>query len=160
MNEPRAKLRPARRDEARLLSDLALNSKAHWNYSAEFLAQVRDELSYCSEQIDSPQMRFVVAEIEEAAVGFYALKLLPGAEVELDSLFVEPGSIGKGFGRTLIEHAKLVAVQLGATRMIIQGDPNAERFYVAAGGVLTGTRESGSIPGRMLPTFAIDLGSR
>lgn len=160
MNEPQAKLRPARRDEARLLSDLALNSKAHWNYSAEFLARVRDELSYRSEQIDSPGMRFVVAEIEGAAVGFYALQLLPGAEVELDALFVEPRFIGKGVGRTLIEHAKLVAIQLGATRMIIQGDPNAERFYIAAGGVLIGTRESGSIPGRMLPTFAIDLGSR
>jgi GNAT superfamily N-acetyltransferase len=159
MDEPRAKLRPARRDEARLLGELALKSKAHWDYSAEFLAQVRDELSYRSEQIDSPDMRFVVAEIDGAAVGFYALKLLPAKEVELDSLFVEPSFIGQGVGRILIEHAKLAAVQLGATRMIIQGDPNAERFYVAAGGVLTGTRESASIAGRMLPTFAIDLGS-
>lgn len=46
---------------------------------------------------------------------------------------------------------------LGATKLIIQGDPNAERFYLAAGAVLTGTRESGSIPGRYLPTFAINL---
>jgi hypothetical protein len=46
---------------------------------------------------------------------------------------------------------------MGATKLIIQGDPNAERFYIAAGGVRTGTRESASIPGRFLPTFAIDL---
>jgi GNAT superfamily N-acetyltransferase len=160
MSDLCTKVRPARRDEARLLSDLALRSKAHWKYSAEFLAKVRDELSYQSEQIDSPDMRFAIAEVDGTPMGFYSLKLLPSSEIELDSLFVEPGFIGKGVGRKLIEHAKFVAVQLGATRMIIQGDPNAERFYVAAGGVLTGTRESGSIPGRLLPTFAIDLGSR
>lgn len=160
MSELRTKVRAARRDEARLLSDLALRSKAHWDYSAEFLVKVRDELSYRAEQIDSPDMRFAVIEVDGSPVGFYALQLLPASEIELGSLFVEPGFIGKGIGRKLMEHAKFVAAQLGATRMIIQGDPNAERFYIAAGGVLTGTRESGSIPGRLLPTFAIDLGSR
>lgn len=80
-----------------------------------------------------------------------------GTEIELDSLFVEPEHIGKGFGRLLIEHAKSTAAKMGATRLIIQGDPNAERFYLAAGAFVTGTRESGSIPGRYLPTFAIDL---
>lgn len=160
MTEPRTKVRSARGDEAHLLSDLALRSKAHWNYSAEFLAQVRDELSYRSEQIDSPDMRFAVVEVAGSLVGFYGLKLLPSSEIELDSLFVEPRFIGTGIGRKLIEHAKLVAVQLGATRMIIQGDPHAERFYIAAGGVLTGSRESDSIPGRFLPTFCIDLASQ
>ncbi|HEY0681476.1 MAG TPA: GNAT family N-acetyltransferase [Steroidobacter sp.] len=152
-------VRPARPDEARLLSDLALRSKAHWGYSAEFLAAVRNELSYRVEQIESADMSFTVLEVDGAPVGFYALKLLTATEVELDSLFVEPHFIGRGLGRKLIEHAKLAATGLGARRMIIQGDPNATAFYVAAGGVLTGTRESGSIPGRLLPTFAIELAS-
>ena len=157
MSDSSVTIRPARRDEARRLSELALSSKAHWGYSAEFLAKVRDELSYRGEQIESADMRFAVLEVDDDAVGFYALKLLPAPDVELDSLFVEPRFIGRGFGRKLIEHAKFIACQLGARRMIIQGDPYAEKFYIAAGGVLTGQRESGSIPGRMLPTFAIDL---
>lgn len=41
--------------------------------------------------------------------------------------------------------------------MIIQDDPNAEAFYLAAGGVRTGDRESDSIPGRFLPLFVIDV---
>jgi hypothetical protein len=46
---------------------------------------------------------------------------------------------------------------MGAKQLIVQSDPYAEHFYVAAGGVVTGTRESASIPGRYLPTLAIEL---
>lgn len=150
-------IRPARAGEARLLSELALRSKAHWGYSSEFLEAVRAELSYYEKQLQSEHMRFFVLQRAGRPVGFYALVHRGGTEIELDALFVEPEHIGKGFGRLLIEHAKSVAATLGATKLTIQGDPNAELFYVAAGGVLTGTRESGSIPGRFLPTFAIDL---
>jgi GNAT superfamily N-acetyltransferase len=102
-------------------------------------------------------MRFVVLERAEIVIGFYALALQSGRAAELEALFVEPRFIGKGFGRVLLEDAKSVAATLGATLLIIQGDPNAERFYLAAGGVLSGTRESGSIPGRFLPMFEISL---
>lgn len=150
-------IRPARAGEARLLSELALRSKAHWGYSTEFMETVRAELSYNEKQIQSEQARFLVLEQAGRAVGFYALAHQSGTDIELDALFVEPEHIGKGFGRLLIEHAKSTAAKMGATRLIIQGDPNAERFYLASGGVVTGTRESSSIPGRFLPTFAIDL---
>ena len=126
MSDDTVTIRSARRDEAQQLSELALRSKAHWGYSAAFLAAVRDELSYRGDQIESADMRFAVLEVDGAAVGFYALKLLSAAAVELDSLFVEPRCIGRGFGRTLIEHAKTAARQLGARQMIIQGDPYAE----------------------------------
>ena len=150
-------IRAARASEARLLSELALRSKAHWGYSSEFLETVRAELSYNEKQLQCEHMRFFVPEQAARPVGFYALAHQSGTQIELDALFVEPECIGKGFGRLLIEHAKSVAATMGARKLIIQGDPNAERFYLAAGGVLTGTRESGSIPGRLLPTFAIDL---
>lgn len=48
-------------------------------------------------------------------------------------------------------------VDLGADRLSIQADPNAERFYLAAGARRTGATESSSIAGRMLPTLDIDL---
>jgi hypothetical protein len=43
-------IRPARVDEAHLLSDLALRSKAYWGYSPELIEQCREELSYSEEQ--------------------------------------------------------------------------------------------------------------
>lgn len=150
-------LRAARASEAGLLSELALRSKAHWGYSHEFIEACRAELSYREDQLRSKHMRFVVLESAGIVIGFYALARQSGQVVELEALFVEPQFIGKGFGRLLIEDAKSAASSLGATRLIIQGDPNAERVYLAAGGVLIGTRESGSIPGRLLPTFEVSL---
>jgi GNAT superfamily N-acetyltransferase len=153
-------IRPARLDEARPLSDLALRSKAHWGYSPEFIERCREELSYSDQQLLAEHMRFFVLESAQRVVGFYALELLSSTEIELEAMFVEPAFIGNGFGRLLIEHAKSVAATMGARRLIIHSDPYAERFYVAAGGVVTGRRESASIQGRHLPTLSIDLGRR
>lgn len=150
-------IRAARNGEAGLLSELALRSKAHWGYSPEFIEACRAELSYCEEQLRSEDMCFGVLESAGRIVGFYALARQSAQVAELEALFVEPRDIGKGFGRLLIEDAKSVAAALGATLLTIQGDPNAERFYLAAGGVLSGTRESESIPGRFLPTFEVRL---
>jgi N-acetylglutamate synthase-like GNAT family acetyltransferase len=150
-------IRPARVEEARLLSDLALRSKAHWGYSAEFIEQCREELSYSEQQLRAEHMRFFVIESLQRVAGFYALKRLSANEMELEAMFVEPASIGEGFGRLLIDHAKSVASAMGAKRLVIQSDPYAEHFYVAAGGVVIGTRESASIPGRFLPTLVIEV---
>jgi N-acetylglutamate synthase-like GNAT family acetyltransferase len=150
-------IRPARVEEARLLSDLALRSKAHWGYSAKFIEQCREELSYSEQQLRAEHMRFFVIESLQRVAGFYALKRLSANEMELEAMFVEPASIGQGFGRLLIDHAKSVASAMGAKRLVIQSDPYAEHFYVGAGGVVIGTRESASIPGRFLPTLAIEV---
>ncbi len=150
-------IRPARVDEAPSLSELALRSKAHWGYSPEFLQACRAELSYGEDQLLSERVRFFVLEGAGQVVGFHALKRQSGTEFELEALFVEPAFIGKGFGRLLVEHAKSVTSAMGGTKLVVQGDPHAERFYLAAGGVLTGSTESGSIPGRLLPTFSFDL---
>jgi GNAT superfamily N-acetyltransferase len=150
-------IRPARVEEASLLSDLALRSKAYWGYSAEFIERCREELSYSEEQLLAEHMRFFVIESAQRIAGFYALERLSATEIELEALFVEPAFIGQGFGRLLMEHAKSVAAGMGARQVIIQSDPYAEHFYVAAGGVITGRRESASIPGRYLPTLAIDV---
>lgn len=152
-----ARVRPARVDEAQLLSALALRSKAHWGYSPEFLDACRAELTISPENMRSAAMRYFVLERAGRVIGFYALSLLTPTEIELDALFVEPAEIGNGFGRVLIEHAQRTAAALGARRLVIQSDPYAARFYQAAGGVQTGESESASVPGRFLPTFQITL---
>jgi GNAT superfamily N-acetyltransferase len=150
-------IRLARPDEAGLLSALAVRSKAYWGYPDEFMAACHAELTYAPEQIDAPQYTFCVCTIGDSIVGFHALLQLTADTVELDALFVEPQHIGSGFGRKLIEHAKDHARQLGASIIVIQGDPNAENFYLAAGAVHSGGRESNSIAGRQLPVFTINL---
>lgn len=153
----RPSIRAACPEEAQELTSLACRSKAHWGYSPEFMEACRRELTVSPDRVESDRYRYFVAVDGNSTLGFYALERLSDGDCELDALFVEPAWIGSGVGRALIEHARRTATQIGATRLIIQGDPHAADFYLAAGGRQTGERESGSIPGRSLPVFEIPL---
>lgn len=150
-------LRRATRDDAALLSDIALRSKAHWGYDADFLKACKDELAISPDMIANTRMHWIVATNTDRVLGFYGL--VPASEecAELEALFVEPDAIGGGVGRLLVRDASARASRDGYARIIIQGDPNAEGFYLAMGATRIGERESGSIPGRMLPLFQINL---
>ncbi len=158
MNEA-LKTRLARSDEASLLSTLAFESKAHWGYPADFMESCRDELSVSKEKLASEHYTYIVIENEDEILGFYALEKMKPGQFELEALFVRPAYIGKGVGSNLLEHAKTTAIEMGAETILIQGDPHAASFYLAAGAQLTGERESASISGRSLPLFTIYLSS-
>ena len=107
--------------------------------------------------MENRNFQYFVGELNNKIVGFSALLCLSKSEFELEALFVEPDHIGMGIGRALLRHAKNKASALGGHVLKIQGDPHAEEFYRAAGGLLTGTQESASIDGRFLPRFEIKL---
>jgi len=153
----RLTIREATPGEAECLSSLALRSKGHWGYSREFLELCRDELTIRANQIKDEQFDVVVAERNGEIAGFYALVRESARTFELHALFVEPKHIGSGIGRDLIRHALHLVATKSGTRLTIQGDPNADRFYRAAGARQIGSRESGSVPGRFLPLFEIRI---
>ncbi|MFN1834484.1 GNAT family N-acetyltransferase [Balneola sp. MJW-20] len=150
-------IRPARVQESQQLSELAYRSKSYWGYSSDFMEACREELRVSEPKIKSPSLDYYVGELDGKITGFYALEYLSKSEFDLEALFVEPDHMGQGIGKQLITHAISVAKKAGARSMFIQGDPNAEKFYVSAGAVKVGNRESGSIPGRFLPEFRITL---
>ncbi len=141
--------------QAKELGELAFRSKAFWGYSDDFMQACRDELSYSEKELQDHHA--YVLKNNDQVIGFYILKQLSEDVSDLDALFVDPSEIGEGHGRRLIEHAKGIARGMAVSKMIIQGDPNAERFYLTAGALKTGEKESQSIPGRYLPMFEIDL---
>ena len=145
-------LRPGRKEEARLLSDLALRSKGHWGYDQAFLDACRAELTLTPEDVLA--RRVTVAEREGQVVGFYALAGTPPMGT-LEDLFVEPDHIGTGVGRALWSHAMVTARTLGFERITLEADPGAEPFYLAMGARRCGSIPSGSIPGRLLPVLEI-----
>ncbi len=151
----RTTIRAARRGEARRLGELAVRSKGHWGYSPAFLERSRDELAVDPGEIEAG--RVYVLEDSGRVVGFYSLEPISRDTMELCHLFVEPDSIGSGHGRALMDHARAVAREQGYLTLLIQGDPNATRFYEAAGAVRVGSRESASIPGRQLPLLELAL---
>ena len=150
-------LRQAYDTDASHISELALRSKAYWGYSDEFMRACVDELSYSSADILNTSNVFTVCESGNKPVGFYQLcVVLPGV-IELEALFVEPEAIGKGIGKRLLNDAFAKASSLGFAKLSTQADPNAESFYLKAGGTLVGYRKSLSIPNRKLPMIEFDL---
>jgi GNAT superfamily N-acetyltransferase len=147
----------ASKSDAKELSSLAFRSKAHWGYSLEFMAACKDELTYTPAMIDAPQHHFYLVRRGSVLVGFYALVVRDRHTAELEALFVAPEYIRNGVGKALVAHCKMLAKQLGISTVVIQGDPNAEGFYLSMGGRPSGYLESASIPSRQLPVFTIKL---
>ena len=148
------KIRRALKSEARLLSDLALKSKAHWGYPADVLERWRTELTISPREISAHPT--FVATIGEEVAGFYSL--LPSAGPwDMKHFWVSPEYMNRGVGRSLLAHAVATARARGASKVDIDADPNAEGFYVRCGALRTG-EVSAPIPGqpaRVRPLFAI-----
>ena len=70
------KLREAKPEDAVILSQLAMRSKAHWGYPYEFMEACRDELTITPQKIYDSTVHFVVAETPHAIVGFYGVEYL------------------------------------------------------------------------------------
>lgn len=163
-------LRAAKPEEANLLSQLAMRSKAHWGYSAEFMQACREELSATPEDIRNQGFTYVVAETARAEtagtepvqqiIGFYALERITPSQFELDAMFVDPLYMGQGVGRALIRHAKHQVTAQGGDTLLVQRGPHAKGFYQAVGAEFLEWRESASIPGRFLPVLQINLSER
>ncbi|MEU6235665.1 GNAT family N-acetyltransferase [Kitasatospora sp. NPDC047058] len=147
-------IRPARPDEAELLSALALRSKGYWGYDEAFLEACREELTLDPAAFE--RQWTAVAEEGGRVLGFVTLTGAP-PQGALDMLFVEPDAIGRGVGRRLVEHLRAQAAALGFRRLTIDSDPFAESFYLAMGATRIGSTPSGSVPGRELPLLALEI---
>ncbi len=148
-------IRAARPDEAAMLSGLALRSKAHWGYPAAFMEACIPALTFDEGFIARADV--FVAEAAGEVAGFGSLEKLDKKRAELVHLFVEPPWIGKGIGRALIGAAIERARDDGVEEIIIQGDPNAAKFYEAAGARLISTRPSEVDASRLLPLLLLRI---
>lgn len=155
---PATPLRPARPDEAALISALALRSKAHWGYDEAFLAACRRELTWTAAQCASGDV--VVAERHGAVVGFFALGGEATGRGELDACFVDPPAIGTGVGGVLLRGALEEALRRGWRTLTLAADPGAVAFYEHHGARRVGEVASGSVPGRTLPLLELAVSGR
>jgi N-acetylglutamate synthase-like GNAT family acetyltransferase len=156
-SEHTAIIRRATQQDAPVLSELACRSKAHWGYSKVFMDKCRDELLVTAQCLKNKNRIYNLAELNGELAAYYCLERSSSFIWELDALFVEPSFIGKGLGRQLMEHAKHTVIEAGGTKLLVQADPHATEFYKAMGCKALGRRESGSIQGRHLPLFELDL---
>jgi GNAT superfamily N-acetyltransferase len=143
--------RPARPDEGPELTELSLRAKAHWGYDETFLHSARANLTIEAGTIRSAQIE--VAEREGTRIGFYGLVGEP-PEGRLEWMFLEPDSIGGGYGRLMWKQALRRAEALGFTRLVIESDRFAEPFYLEMGARRIGGTPS-PVDGATLPLLEI-----
>ncbi|MES2148916.1 MAG: GNAT family N-acetyltransferase [Pseudomonadota bacterium] len=136
---PKILVRPALPAEQKQLE--ALQWRASLNNPGD-----RDALLANPDAIELPQDQLLeggvfVAEVAGVVMGFAAILPRPDGDIELDGLFVEPGSWRQGIGRALVEHCLAAASALGAKAVHVVGNPHAEHFYGACGFTPAGTKQ-------------------
>ncbi|PRC93492.1 GNAT family N-acetyltransferase [Solimicrobium silvestre] len=129
-------IRQAQITEADDLTRLAMESKAHWNYTAEQLALWRSELTVPHEVIAAG--RAYVGEIDHTLAAMMVLS--PAAMTwKLNYFFVGPAWMNRGIGKTMFQFAIEMARKQGARAVSIDADPNAEPFYLLCGAIRSHT---------------------
>ena len=147
-------LRPPRPDEAGLLTDLCLRSKAVWGYDEAFMRASRTELTLSAADFATSSLQVAV---EGDTVAGVVQVVVDGDNADLAKLFIAPSTLRAGLGRKLFDWAANDARQRGARWLWIEADPDAADFYRRMGAVDDGVAPSGSIPGRFLPRLKLAL---
>jgi GNAT superfamily N-acetyltransferase len=113
-------------DHATVLTNIAFAAKRHWGYPEKSIESWRDVLTVRQEFIASHET--YIAILDGLAVGFYALGRNDD-RMDLVHMWVLPGAMGRGVGRSLFIHGLERMRELGCRHLEIESDPNAEGFY-------------------------------
>ncbi len=149
-------IRRGRAADAPRLSEVAYAAKQHWGYPARWLEIWREQLTVSPGYVESHLLW--VAEYGQRIVGFGAVIALAAEAYSLEHLWVDPGAMGQGVGRALLEHVIETLEAAGAQRLQIECDPHAEAFYRHMGAKRVGESvyELEGQP-RRLPLLVIEL---
>jgi|SRR5271165_51557 len=133
----RARIVAAGPGDARELTAIAHEAKRHWGYPGRWIVRWKGALTVTPGFIlANPTF---CAVLGGRIVGFCALKL-GGATASVEHLWVRPGAMGRGIGRSLFRRCEAGARDAGAALLSIESDPHAEGFYNAMGAVTVGRR--------------------
>ena len=124
-------IRPAREAERDALERLQRRASMHEPMYRAQLGAHPDAIELPVGQIAAGLVR--VAERNGVVVGFAVLLERSGDACELDGLFVEPDRMRAGVGRRLVEDARRIACDRGASRISVVANPQAVAFYEAVG---------------------------
>jgi GNAT superfamily N-acetyltransferase len=146
------KIREALLSEANELSELALRSKATWNYSEAFILACKEDLTITEEYIKN---NFVyIFENDNTKIGFFSFLRNDNA---LDFLYIHPRFKGKGYGKILWKFVIEQANELEIKSFTIDSDPNAKGYYLKMGAKLIGETPSTVYKERLLPLLQYDV---
>lgn len=132
-------IRKAIVDECETLTDIAIKSESYWGYDFDYIEKFKVMYKVTEDFINNNST--YVIEKDGSIVGFYVV-LVEKYETSLEYFFIEPKSIGKGFGKLLWNHMVENCKKFDIDNFMIITSPQAKEFYIKMGAVQTGEIES------------------
>ena len=137
-----------------ILTEITKKSKAYWGYSEEQILQWNSNLTISIDYIEKNDVFKLV--FQNKIIGYYSYIKEENHKVQLDNLFVLPEYIGKGFGKYLMNDFLERMQNSKFKKIILDSEPNAEKFYQKMGFVKIGEFET-SIKNRFMPIMELKL---
>jgi N-acetylglutamate synthase-like GNAT family acetyltransferase len=137
-----------------ILSEITKKSKAFWGYSEEQILVWNANLTITKVYIEENDVFKLV--VENKIIGYYSYLRKENQQVKLDNLFILPAYIGKGYGKILMHDFLEKMRNQNIKKIILDSEPNAEKFYTKMGFKKIGAFET-SIKNRFLPIMELEL---
>ncbi|MHB8074430.1 GNAT family N-acetyltransferase [Desulfosporosinus fructosivorans] len=147
-------MRRAKPYEYEILTDIAIKSEAYWGMDSDYMEKFKSVYKVTEEFI-SNNPTFVIEE-DDSVVGFYGI-LIDDRETSLEYLFIEPKSIGRGYGKLLWNHLVNTCKYIRIKELVIVTSPQAKEFYLKMGAIFFGEVESLLQKGRIIPRLIYSL---
>ena len=122
-------------ENASALTAVAFAAKRYWGYPEDWIREWAPLLTFTPEFIRA-QVTFKATEGTEI-IGAAAIEVQE-TDASIVHLWVMPAAMGSGVGGSLFAACETAARSIGAKRLIIESDPNAEGFYRKMGATFIG----------------------
>lgn len=160
-------IRPAKKEEAEILTKISFKSKGYWNYPQEYFDIWNNELTISPDYIEKNEV--YVYELGGAVVGYYSfVELLEDIEISgimikkgfwLEHMFIEPENIGNGIGTKMFDHLRKRCLFKDVNELGILADPNSRGFYEKMGCIFNRDYPS-TIKNRTTPYLKLEIMER
>jgi hypothetical protein len=141
----------ARESNISQINQVIFSSKAHWNYSSEYLNQAL-KLICIDEAYLRENLSFELLNEIGDTVGFFSIAE-KHEERYLDNLWIDPAFHKKGYGTLACLYVDKLAYLKAWPELFVLPDPPAEMFYLKQGFYDTGKRVVSRILGG--PMFSV-----
>ncbi len=148
------KIIKANPEDDKILTDITKKSKAHWGYSDEQMEKWSQDLTISKDYIKKCETYKL--SLNSKIIAYYSYFNINENTVKLDNLFVVPEEMGKGYGKILMNDFINKTKKEKTAKIILDADPNAEKFYEGFGFLKISQIET-SIKNRFLPVMELKL---